>query len=346
MPASVHHRLACLIRPIRPSAPACRRRSGASIAALTVLTLLGLAGCGDGSAAIGAGPIRSVELDDDGRAWVLRAYAPRSPNIAVLLDLDPITGAAAPVLPRLPGDRIRTVTNIGMVTLQPTEAGAPTRLLLAGPEVGLTRISGPFAFRGAFPILEGLEEDAGWAPSGGPAGVPSPDGRHLLLLAPDDSRSPTDGRVWRLAVAAIASSEITVLEPRLAVPDRDVRWLDASTIAAGDRPVARIVGDVLEPVADDTSAATTADTSLAHLRPVRAGDFRWSIEDGDRLVVEALDRGVRDAVMLPGPVTDFAVSRDGRLAIVGHGTTLSRATVRDDDSLSLEPIEPFLDRDR
>lgn len=193
---------------------------------LSLLLLLVIAGgCGD-SALIGDGPIRRAVVDADGTVWVHRSFTRRNADVSVLLTVDPETGAAAPILPRLPGDGSNTVTAVDVLLDRP---GTQDELLLVGEDFGVGIMRGPFRFRGAFPTLEVLVDGPIRRPAGGPADAVSPDGAHVVLFRPGPLQSGR--RLWQTIVVDVAAA--TAHEPAPPIPGREVEWLGPGVARIG-----------------------------------------------------------------------------------------------------------------
>jgi hypothetical protein len=221
-------------RPTTP--PATGRRPAAIALALLVFTLaltltLTVSGCGREEDLIGTGPIRSVSAGADGTAYVLRAWRDRTPNAAVLLVVDPLTGSAAPILPKLGGHRGAAIREIEFVVPRPAAADPP-ELVIGGPEIGIAVIRGPFAYLGAYPEVEIRHEGRFLPPAAGPAAAASPDGRHLLMFEPArDAEAAAGTTSWRVVLVDLATLELTRLGGRVA--SRDGQWLSGDRFRLG-----------------------------------------------------------------------------------------------------------------
>ncbi len=189
------------------------------------------AGCGGEDDLIGTGPVRSVAPAPDGRAIVLRAWRHRTPNAAVLLQVDPTDGHAAPILPKLEGRRGATIRAIEVAAPRPE--AIPVELVIAAPEIGLGIIRGPFVYLGERPVVEPLWPDRLLPPADGPDAALSPDGGRLLLFAPDEAAADP-ATAWTATVIDLRSLERTDLAPPRG--DRQGRWLDAERLTLGGEP--------------------------------------------------------------------------------------------------------------
>lgn len=281
--------------PHRRPAPACpaatgsprRPRRRGPIAGLAVATavMAAASGCGGEDDLIGTGPVRSVAPTPDGEAIVLRAWRHRTPNAAVLLDVDPATGRAAPILPKLEGRRGATIRAIELAVPRPETV--PVELLIAAPEFGLGVIRGPFVYLGERPVVEPLWPDRLLPPDGGPAAARSPDGGRLLLFRLDEDAASPEA-TWTATVIDLRSLERTDLSP--ARGDRDGRWLDADRL---------VLGGESPRTAADGFAPAPADPGTPEARPDRC----WIQGDPPRLM-RATAAGPE---VVPLPVTPTGV---------------------------------------
>lgn len=290
----------------RPSAERLRRGAGLLAAVLATA----LAGCGTEDDLIGTGPVRSIEQGHDGTAYMLRAWRDRTPNAAVLLSVDPATGAASPILPKLPGRRGATIRTIEVAVPRPApppppgsgpdgadgiDETPPVELLISGPDIGLAVIRGPFAYLGAFPVIQPITEQRLLPPAAGPAAARSPDGGHLLLFALDENSPARGAAAWTPTLVDLRSLEVSAAGPARA--DRVARWTGTRRVqlGAGDGD-----GDGFEIAADGTvtptapaEAATPGDAAGVSL-----------MADPPRLVLDR-DDGSPMTIDLAGPADGF-----------------------------------------
>ncbi|MFK7960281.1 MAG: hypothetical protein AB8G96_07115, partial [Phycisphaerales bacterium] len=246
---------------------------------LVASCLLGLlfGGCGD-AGLLGSGPIRGVVVDEDGTVWVHRSFSGRNADVAVLLTVDGATGAAAPILPRLPGEGSNTITAVDLMVDRPGDEG---ELLLAGESFGAGTMRGPYRFRGVLPTLEPLVEGPIHLPSGGPSTALSPDGRHLVVFRAGPRQS---GRQrWQTVVIDVASG--TADEPAPPVAGRQITWLGQNVarldLGPRDAPAdASKPGDA-GPRMLLLGAAMPADGTATAARIVRPDAAPGAIDAGD-----------------------------------------------------------------
>ncbi len=337
-----------------------RRRARRRVAAAALVGALGAlaGGCEREAALVGTGPIRSVEVGPDGSAYVLRAWRDRTPGSTVLLDVDPATGAAAPILPRLPGRRGATVRTIELAVPRPAAAteGGPVELVLVGPDVGLARIRGPFAYLGAFPELEILDETRLLPPAAGPAASVSPDGNRLLLFAPERN-GPGE---WAYVPVIVDLTDLSRRRAVRALPGREGTWLasGAAQVVGPDGPLRA------EPTEAGRLRLVPVDGTAAKAPPARG----WTRAAGGELVRTAggpdgpadsapLDwpaplAGVTPLAAAPVPGTDGAGGgpTDGSaprtVALAWTGRLLLRVTADADGTLGAVPLDLTFDRGR
>ncbi len=313
-----------------------RRRpiAGLAVAAAIAVTV---AGCGGEDDLIGTGPVRSIAPAPDGQAIVLRAWRHRTPNAAVLLEVDPDTGRAAPILPKLEGRRGATIRAIELAVPRPETV--PVELMIAAPEFGLGIIRGPFVYLGERRVVEPLGPDRFLPRAGGPAAARSPDGGRLLLFRLDEDAATPDA-AWTATVIDLRSLERTDLSPPRG--DRVGRWLDAGRLVLGGESP-RTAADAFAP--PDAPDAPDADA--------RSG-LCWIEGDPPRLMratiagPEVVPLPVTPAGVLPWPAAASADSPgDPRpAAIVWSDDGLLRITSGPGGGWFADPLPLMFDRTR
>ncbi len=297
------------------------------------MLLAAAGGCGGEDDLIGTGPVRSVAPTPDGQAIVLRAWRHRTPGAAVLLHLDPVSGRAAPILPKLEGRRGATIRAIEVAVPRPETV--PSELLIAAPEIGLGIIRGPFVYLGERPVIEPLWPDRMLPPDGGPDAALSPDGGRLLLFARNDA-ADDPAAAWTAAVIDLRSLERTDLSPPRG--DRRGRWLDAGRLALGEDPPRAAADGFAAP------SGPIADATGDESGP-------WRVV-GDPPRLEHVGPAGPVTIPLPGPPSGVrawpsaAGGSAAPAAIAWTDATLLRIALGPDGGWTTEPLAPTFDRTR